>query len=348
MNYIGVDYHKSYSVATVMNKNGRILAQRKLANRLDAFKTFLEPFGEAKAAVEATRSWAVPVEILEQLVDEVVLGNPYLIKAIARTKFGRNDKIDSKVLAKLLQLDWLPEAYLRSKVNRDQQSILRVRCFFVRLRTKLKNRIHDLIDRQPEPIREHARTFSDLFGKQGRNWLESLQLEHPDQPLLKQLLAAYGALSEQIKGSDGLVNELFKSDSNCGLVASVPGFGPFFSVLSNVEIGDIGRFPNVSHLCSYAGLVPWTEGSGGRIWHGPIIKQSNHWLRWAFVEAAIPATVADDGLRSYYEYYRRLKGAKTARVIIGRRLCCIVYRVLRQKTPYYEQKPRVSNYRQAG
>jgi len=348
MYYVGIDYHKRYSVATVMNEAGAVMAQRTLANRLDDFRMFLKPFAEAKAAVEATRSWAIPVEILEQLVDEVVLANPYLVKAIAKTKFGRNDKIDSGVLAKLLQLDWLPEAYLRSKVNRDQQIILRIRCFFVRQRTQLKNRIHDLIDRQSEPVREHARTFSDLFGKKGLTWLRDLKLDDPYQSLLGRLLTAYDALSEQLAGSDELVKELFKADSNCQLVASVPGFGPFFAVLSNVEIGDIGRFPSSSQLCSYAGLVPWTASSGGKTWHGPIVKPSNRWLRWAFIEATIPAIVADDGLRSYYEYYRRLKGTKTAKVVIGRRLCCIVYRVLRQQTPYYAQKPRFSVYQRAG
>lgn len=342
MNFVGVDYHKRYSVATVMNQDGEVLAQQRLANTRDAFRVFLEPFEDLKAAVEATRNWVVPVEILEQLTDDVRLGNPYLIKAIARHKFGGSDRIDSHMITKLLQLDWLPESYLRGKANRDQQIILRLRCFLVQQRTRLKNRIFDLIDRQPEGIREHTRDFSDLLGKKGLTWLKSLQLGYPCQAILDQMLAVYEALDQQIRKSDGMVAALNQTDPNCQLIGSVPGFGPFFSVLVNVEIGTIGRFPNSSQLCSYAGLVPWTESSGGKIGHGPTRKQSNHWLRWAFVEAVTPAVVADDGLRSYYEYYRRLKGTKTAKVVIGRRLCSIVYRVLRQQRPYYKQKPRVN------
>jgi len=347
MNYVGVDYHKRYSVATVMDQNGVILATKTLDNRIDAFRAFLKPFGKAKAAVEATRGWAIAVEILEQLLDEVVLAHPGGVKTMAQHKF-KTDKIDSRILAKLLQIDWLPEAYLRDRVNREQQLILRTRCFFVRLRTRVKNRIHELIDRQAEPIREHARTFSDLFGKKGLTWLKNLSLNEPYQTLLSRLLTTHESLDEQVKGSDDLVAELFKTDPDCPLVASVPGFGPFFSVLTKVEIGDIKRFPNSSRLCSYAGLVPSTESSGGKTWHGSTIKQSNHWLRWAFIEAVIPAIVADDGLRAYYEQYRRIKGTKIAKVITGRRLCGIVYRILSQKTPYYEQTPQGRGYLRAG
>jgi len=345
MNYVGVDYHKRYSVATVMNEAGETLAQRRLDNRLTAFRSFLEPFGEFKATVEATRNWSVPVEILEDLTDQVVLAHPYLTKAIAKHKF-HSDKIDSRILTEMLRVNWLPSAYLRNRVNRDQQLILRVRCYFVRLRTSIKNRIHDLVDRQAEPIRETAQTFSDLFGKKGLAWIRGLALDYPYQALLAKLLAAYDVLTEQIKGSDDLVKELYQADPSCQLLASIPGFGKFFAVLVNVEIGDIKRFPNSGRLCSYAGVVPWNESSGGKVWHGSLTKQSNQWLRWAFIEAAIPAIVGDEGLKSYYDYYRWRKDVKTAKVVIGRRLCCIAYRVLAQQRPYYDQKPRVKTSRE--
>jgi transposase len=34
-------------------------------------------------------------------------------------------------------------------------------------------------------------------------------------------------------------------------------------------------------LAAYAGLVPSTCSSGGKTWHGKIIRQGNKWLRWA-------------------------------------------------------------------
>jgi transposase len=333
----------------VVDSDGEMLARKRLDNRLDAFREFLRPYDktEVKAVVEATRNWGVAVDILEQLADKVILANPGQVELIAKGRIS-TDKVDSLALAKLLRVGWVPEAYLRCRANREQQLILRVRCFFVQLRTRVKNRIHDLVDRQSEPVRETAVSFSDLFGKKGMTWLKNLELDRPGGTLLCRLLAAYDALDAQVKQSDRLVAELFAADDDCRLLATIPGIGTFFAVLIKTEVGSIERFSSSARFCSYAGVVPSTESSGGKVWHGRIIKQSNRWLRWALIEAVIPATVADDGLRAHYEFYRRTKGSKVAKVVTARRLGCIVYRVLKERKPYYERPARSRGFRQAG
>jgi len=47
---------------------------------------------------------------------------------------------------------------------------------------------------------------------------------------------------------------------------------PFFSVLILYEIDDVDRFRDERKLCSYAGLVPSTYASGGKMFHGRITK----------------------------------------------------------------------------
>lgn len=46
----------------------------------------------------------------------------------------------------------------------------------------------------------------------------------------------------------------------------------------------IHRFPDAKHFASYTGLVPSTYASSSRLTHGPLTKQGNRWLRWAFIE----------------------------------------------------------------
>ena len=192
MYYVGVDYHKCYSVATVLDSDSVMQARRRLDNRFDDFRDFLRPYdkAEVEAVVEATRSWGIPVDILEQLADRVILANPGEVKLIAKARI-KTDKVDSLTLARLLWMDWVPEAYLRPRANREHQLILRIRCFLVQLRTRVKNRIHDLIDRQDESVREMATGFSDLFGKKGMTWLRNLELGYPSGTLLDRLLAVF-------------------------------------------------------------------------------------------------------------------------------------------------------------
>lgn len=339
MHYIGVGYHKAYSHMTVMDARGVVVKAGRVDNSADAVRAFVAPYCPgATAVVEATRNWTIIYDLLEPELDAVYLAHPLKVRAIAEARI-KTDRIDSRILAHLLRCDLIPAAYVRPKPQRTDQLILRQRLFFVRLRTMVKNRIHVLIDRQAH-LRERAATFADLFGTAGRAWLAAAELPPPEQLLLTRELALLDALSLRITESDAAVKQLADANPSTALVRTIPGLGPFFSVLVVSEISDIRRFTGPDKLCSYAGLVPSVYASGGKVFHGRLTKQGNKWLRWALVEAATPAIQGDHDLRDYYERLRHRKGSNAARVATARRLLTIVYRVLSQGRPYELRRPR--------
>lgn len=57
--------------------------------------------GSSSAVLEATRSWTVVHDWLQELVDEVHLDHPLKVEVIAKVK-TKTDKIDIKVLARPL------------------------------------------------------------------------------------------------------------------------------------------------------------------------------------------------------------------------------------------------------
>jgi transposase len=69
-------------------------------------------------------------------------------------------------------------------------------------------------------------------------------------------------------------------------IMSIPGPAEILSIVIERELGSIGRFPSPKHFASYAGVVPRVQASGGKVHHGRMIKQANHYLKWAFIEAA--------------------------------------------------------------
>ncbi|MDP2728971.1 MAG: IS110 family transposase, partial [Dehalococcoidales bacterium] len=97
---------------------------------------------------------------------------------------------------------------------------------------------------------------------------------------------------------------------------------------------DISRFRDDKKLCAYAGLVPSTYASGGKVFHGRITKTGNKWLRWAAVEAVQKAVRWDPDFRNYYQRIKVKKGTNAAKVATARRLLTIVYRILSQNRPY--------------
>lgn len=118
------------------------------------------------------------------------------------------------------------------------------------------------------------------------------------------------------------------------LFHTVPGYGVFLSVLVAVEIADIERFKDVEKFHTYAGVIPSTYSSGERTYHGKIVKEGNHWLRWAAVEAVWPGIRADFDLRCYCERLKRRKGANSAKVAVARRLLTMIYWMLKENRPY--------------
>ena len=81
--------------------------------------------------------------------------------------------------------------------------------------------------------------------------------------LLSSELRLLKYLKEEITQSNGIVKKLAKKDARAGLLQSIPGIGPFFSVLILYEIDDISQFRDKKKLCAYAGIVPSTHASGG-------------------------------------------------------------------------------------
>jgi transposase len=88
-----------------------------------------------------------------------------------------------KTLAYLLRGDLVAESYVPTRKNRDRRALIRHRASLMQMRVEVKNRIHALLDKH-----ELSYKYTDLFGKQGLEWLRSLQLPTPDQQILHSSL----------------------------------------------------------------------------------------------------------------------------------------------------------------
>jgi len=342
MHYVAVDYHKQYSYLVVKDREGRVERRGAVNNRREEFKQFLEGCRPGKAVLEATRNWGLIYDWLEEILDDVALAHPLKVRAIAEARI-KTDKISADILCDLLRSNLLPEAYVPNKETREAKNVLRQRMFFVRVQTMVKNRIYDILDRHPEIVSQ-APDVSDLFGASGMEWLRRAVLPGQDNQLLASELELLEVLKRKISESNGTVKELARGDRRVKLLRSIPGLGPFFSVLVAKEIDDVTRFRDEKKLSAYAGLVPSTYASGGKVFHGKITKLGNKWLRWALIEAVPPATRSDPDLFAYYQRLKVRKGANAAAVATARRLLTIVYRVLSQERLYEKRSRRTMKH----
>lgn len=334
MKYIGLDCHKQYDHATMIDTETGEIRAKRLPHIKEEFREFIGDRAGTRMVIESCRDWSKTYELSADLVEEVVLAHPLKVKAIASAKI-KTDAIDSRTLAQLLMADLIPQAHLRKGENRAKQRVVRHRAFMVVMRTRVKNRIHDLVDSQllsPEVLKSKP---TSLFTKNGMKWLTSLEwAREEDKKLLQSHLRVMETISYEISGTNDMIKEIYEKDRDAQLLTTIPGIGITLGMLISIEIDGIERFPSVSKLCSYAGLVPSTHSSGGKTYHGRITAEGNRWLRWALVEATVPASYGDTEIKERLDSLRKRKGANVAKTAMARWLLKVVYHVLKERRPF--------------
>ena len=334
MKFIGIDYHKRYSVVCIIDEAGQIVAEERIEHAFpERFGQLIGAQAPCQVGFEATMNWGWLHEILETIpgLERIVMANPLHVRLIAAAQV-KTDKIDSRKLAQLLRAGLLPASHIPDRATRMRKEVLRQRTFWVRERTKVRNRIHRLLGRQHGLAMPQV---SDLFGRKGRAALNMLALPDPDDVLLRQQLALLDVLGTQIRELETRIAQHGAADRAVALVSTVPGLGPILGNVIATEIDGLERFSDAGRLCAYAGLIPTTSSSGDKTYHGRLVTGCNKWLRWALVEAAWVAVGCSPYFGGLYRHHRaRGKKANTAIMITARRMCQIIFCVLHEQRPY--------------
>ena len=140
--FIGCDAHKKFSVFVAVNEKGQAGEALRVAHDRELYREFLARLPpHSSIAVEASGSYSWLVDEMERSGHRPRLCNRVEAKRrMALTK--KTDKLDARGLAILLRNGTLPEVWIPPSELRDQRELLRLRIFLVRLRTRVKNRIH--------------------------------------------------------------------------------------------------------------------------------------------------------------------------------------------------------------
>jgi transposase len=322
--FVGIDLHRRTSHVAAFDEQGLELLSRRVSNDPEALRAvFAELGGEAKVALEAAFGWEWLADLLEGEGIELHLAHPRHTKAIAAARV-KTDAVDAGTLAQLLRGDLLPEAYVAPRELRELRELLRHHIGLTRLRTALKNRVHALLARQGV---QHGR--AELFGPQGRRFLDQLSLPASTRRRLESLLALIADFDRELATVKREVRAHAKADPRVDVLTQIPGVGLFIALLVIAEVGEVARFPSARHLASFAGLTPRVRNSGERVRLGPITHQGSPHLRWGLVQAAQTAVQAQGPLKTTYERIKQRRGSKVAKVAVAREILTLCYYGLR-------------------
>ena len=334
MLYAGIDAHKRTCTIVIIDDRGKKIKEGVVKTEEFAIKGFFAPYKDKVCAVvETCLNWHFIHKVLRNYIRDIKVAQTYKLKVIAEAKV-KTDSISAYTLAQLLRIGYIPEIWIPDEKTIKLRELIRTRVYLVRLKTRFKNKIHSLLDKNGFP----TYPGTDLFGKAGRNFLRSLTIGEPEQGIIKRFLGIMENLEENIKDIETIIGNNIDDHPDIRLLRSIPGIGRISSHLLLAEMGNIKRFRTKGKLCSFAGLCPRIYCSGEVERRGHISKAGNSYIRWILTECAQVASRHSPGLRKIFCRIQRRHGGKVAVIAVARRMLEIVFVVLTKREEFSEIK----------
>ena len=151
---------------------------------------------------------------------------------------------------------------------------------------------------------------------------------------LRLLIEQIKFIESQIKDCNNKIDELMAKINSP--ITTIPGFGNILGAIVLSEFGDINRFDKPSQLVAFAGIDATVCQSGEfEGVHNVMSKRGSPYLRKALFQAAFVASNSDPVLKAFYQKKRSEgKHHKTCIGAVARKLCNIIFAVLKNNKPY--------------
>jgi transposase len=326
--YCGVDLHTRNMYLCIVNHADEILLHREIPTKAHLFLEKLAPYREdVVVSVECIFTWYWLADLCAAEKIPFVLGHALYMKAIHGAK-TKNDRIDSKKIAKLLRAGLIPMAYVYPKPMRSTRDLLRRRMHFVRERAELLTHIQQTNYQYNLPTIGKTLRYKSNRGGVAERFEDESARKTVEVDLA--LIASYDTIINQLEWH--LVRSAKAHDpSALHLLLSIPGIGKILSLVILYEIQDVTRFPNVQNFTSYARLIRPKKTSNGKCYGTGNGKIGNSYLKWAFGEAVVLFLRETREVSPLIRRLERKYGKDKAKGILAHRLGRTVYYMLKNK-----------------
>lgn len=159
---------------------------------------------------------------------------------------------------------------------------------------------------------------------------------------IKQLIRQIVFTEKQLSELEEQITELLHQTNQ--YITTITGIGDVLGAIIVSEIGDINRFERPNQLVAFAGLDVTVKQSGEFSGSkNKISKRGSPYLRRAIWLAANRAAFCDPILSEYYQSLKaRGKHHLTAVGAVARKLCNIIFVILKENRPYQPTPPKKS------
>lgn len=338
--YVGMDTHKKHFTISIQGEHLFYKTFNQPPKPAILVKHLQQNYPGANyfAAYEAGFSGFWIQEQLQAKGVDCIVVNPCDVPTTDKEKKQKRDPLDSRKIARALKNGELTGIHIPDKVHQQDRSLLRARQRIVGNQTRCRNRIKSHLYffgiEYPEKFQHSGTHWSKRF----MDWLNQIDLgEQSGNLSLRLWLKEATSLRDLLLEADREIRKLSQQEryaEDMTLLLSIPGIGRLTAMILLTEIGDIKRFGNLDHLCSFIGLVPNTYGSGDKEKTGEITSRGNRRLRSHIVESSWVAVRSDPALTLRYNELRGRMNGNNAIIRIAKNLVNRIRHVLINKQSY--------------
>jgi transposase len=325
--YAGIDVSLEQASVCVVDANGKIVAEAKVASEPATLLAWFQSLGLelTRIGLEAgpLSQWLYAGIAADGLAMELL--ETRHVRAAFKTMSVKTDRNDARGIAQLMRLGWFRPVHCKSAAAQETRALLTARKL-------VHSKFHDV----EMSVRGILRGFGLKVGKTtacgfaGR--VRELVSGHPTLKVVATaLLAVRATMMRELADLEKRVRMMARDDKRARLLMSTPGVGAIVALTYVAAVDDPTRFTSSKQVGAHFGLTPRKYQSGETDITGGITKVGDASVRALLFEAAhVILTRPLKGctaLKSWAMRLARRAGEKCAKVALARKLAVILHRM---------------------
>lgn len=338
--YIGLDTHKKNWTVSIFSKDfeHKTFSQNPNPDILAGYLQRNFPGGTYHSVYEAGYCGFWIHDALEALGINNMVINPADVPTKDKERKRKNNRIDSRKLARSLRSGDLEPIYVPKRKQLEDRALLRARRNAVKEQSRYKQRIKGFLSffgiQIPEQFKEGR--WSGAF----IHWIETIPMESSTgKTALTFYLDELNHYRKRVAFLNREIRNLAKDPrfkEKVDLLKTIHGIGTLTAMILLLELVDMNRFKNLDKLASFIGLVPGEHSSGDDddITNTNITPRSHRYLRSILIECAWVAVRKDPALTMCYSKLTKRMSGQKAIIRIAKKLLNRIRYVLKNNKPY--------------
>jgi transposase len=332
--YAGIDVSLEYASVCVVDANGKIVCEDKVASEPQALIGYFGSLGLklARIGLEAGPLSQWLYAAMKQARLAVELLETRHVRDAFKAMPVKSDRNDARGIAQLMRLGWFRPVHCKSIAAQEVRAMLTARKL-------LQSKLRDVENHLRGILRGFGLKVGNTTARSFAGRIDELVAGHANlETMARALLAVRAVLLQEFKGFEKRLRSMARQHVAAQLLMTTPAVGPVVALTYASAIDDPARFRSSKQTGAHFGLTPKKYQSGQTDHSGRISKIGDAAVRQALYQAAhVMLTKPLKGcsaLKSWAMRIARRAGMRKAKVALARKLAVILHRMLADDKPF--------------